>query len=281
MKFNLGCQLNYSVAASSTFIFNLSVVEKKHQRILQESLRIEPSMDYEEYVSPRMENRYLRVYVPQGDLQVSYQATVDLYYRDEDPSSIAENPPDKLPLETLHYLYPSRYCESDRLMRLAQNEFGNLIPDYSRVTAICNWIYDNVTYLSGSTNQHTSAYDTATERAGVCRDFAHLGIAFCRALNIPARFVTGYAYNLEPQDFHAYFEAYLGDRWYLFDPTRLAPCNGLIRIGIGRDAADVAFATIFGDVQMNYKDVFVEAVPDQDGKTPELPDYTNRAIALI
>lgn len=281
MKFKLGCQLNYSVAASSTFIFNLSVVEKKHQIILQESLQIEPSIDYEEYVSPRMENRYLRVYPPQGDLQVSYQATVDLFYRDEDPSSISEIPPDKLPLETLHYLYPSRYCESDRLMRLAQNEFGNLIPDYSRVTAICNWIYDNVTYLSGSTNQHTSAYDTVTERAGVCRDFAHLGIAFCRALNIPARFVTGYAYNLEPQDFHAYFEAYLGDRWYLFDPTRLAPCNGLIRIGIGRDAADVAFATIFGDVQMNYKDVFVEAVPDQDGKTPELPDYTNRAIALI
>lgn len=281
MKFKLGCQLNYSVAASSTFIFNLSVVEKKHQNILQESLQIEPSMDYEEYVSPRMENRYLRVHVPQGDLQVSYQATVDLYYRDEDPSLIPENPPDKLPLETLHYLYPSRYCESDRLMRLAQHEFGNLIPDYSRVTAICNWIYDNVTYLSGSTNQHTSAYDTATERAGVCRDFAHLGIAFCRALNIPARFVTGYAYNLEPQDFHAYFEAYLGDRWYLFDPTRLAPCNGLIRIGIGRDAADVAFATIFGNVQMDYKDVFVEAVPDQDGKTPELPDYTNRAIALI
>lgn len=281
MKFKVGCQLNYSVAANSTFIFNLSVIEKRHQKILQETLRIEPSLDYEEYVSPVMDNRYLRIQASPGDLQISYQATVDLFYRDEDPSSIPEIPPAELPLQTLHYLYPSRYCQSDRLMRLAQHEFGHLIPDYSRVTAICNWIYDNVTYLSGSTNQHTSAYDTATERAGVCRDFAHLGIAFCRALNIPARFVTGYAYNLEPQDFHAYFEAYLGDRWYLFDATRLAPCNGLIRIGIGRDAADVAFATMFGDVQMNYKDVFVEAVPEQDGKTPELPDYTNRAIALI
>ncbi|MFP5271230.1 transglutaminase-like domain-containing protein [Coleofasciculus sp.] len=281
MKFNLGCKLNYSVAASSTLIFNLSVVEKKYQKILQESLQIEPSMNYEEYVTPVMENRYLRINASPGDLQISYQATVDLSYQDEDPSSIAEIPPAKLPLENLHYLYPSRYCESDRLMRLAQHEFGDLIPDYSRVTAICNWIYDNVTYLSGSTNQHTSAYDTATERAGVCRDFAHLGIAFCRALNIPARFVTGYAYNLEPPDFHAYFEAYLGDRWYLFDPTRLAPCNGFIRIGIGRDAADVAFATIFGNVQMEYKDVFVEAVPDRDGKTPRLPDYTDRAIALI
>ncbi|MEQ9671226.1 transglutaminase-like domain-containing protein [Coleofasciculus sp. G2-EDA-02] len=281
MKFKLGCKLNYSVASSSTLILNISVVEKKHQKILQESLQIEPSMNYEEYVTPVMENRYLRINASPGDLQISYQATVDLSYQDEDPSSIEEIPPAKLPLENLHYLYPSRYCESDRLMRLAQHEFGDLIPDYSRVTAICNWIYDNVTYLSGSTNQHTSAYDTATERAGVCRDFAHLGIAFCRALNIPARFVTGYAYNLEPPDFHAYFEAYLGDRWYLFDPTRLAPCNGFIRIGIGRDAADVAFATIFGNVQMEYKDVFVEAVPDQDGKTPHLPDYTDRAIALI
>lgn len=281
MKFNLGCQLNYNVITSSTLIFNLSVVAKSHQKIVQERLRIEPALNYEEYVSPVMENRYVRIHAPQGNLQLSYDATVDLSYTEEDPSSIREIPPAKLPLEILHYLYPSRYCQSDRLMRLAQHEFGDLIPDYSRVTAICNWIYDNVTYLSGSTNQHTSAYDTATERAGVCRDFAHLGIAFCRALNIPARFVTGYAYHLEPQDFHAYFEAYLGNRWYLFDPTRLAPCNGLIRIGIGRDAADVAFATIFGNVQMEYKDVFVRAVPNQDGTIPNLPDYSSRAIALL
>jgi transglutaminase-like putative cysteine protease len=94
------------------------------------------------------------------------------------------------------------------------------------------------------------AFDTVTERVGVCRDFAHLGIAFCRALNIPARFAAGYAYQLNPPDFHAYFEAFLGDRWYLFDPTRLVAKDGLIRIGTGRDAADISFATIFGPVSM-------------------------------
>jgi len=131
------------------------------------------------------------------------------------------------------------------LVRLAQHEFGKLQHGFSRVTAICNWIRNNVEYLRGSTNPLTSAYDTATERAGVCRDFAHLAIAFCRALLIPARFVAGYAYALQQPDFHAYFEAYLDGAWYIFDPTRLAPQTGLIRIGTGHDAADTSFATIF------------------------------------
>lgn len=280
MKFNLGCKLNYSLSEASTFVFNISVARNNFQKVLQENIQIEPSLNYEEYISPLVDNRYLRLQAPTGKLQVSYQATVELCHVEEDASSIPEVPPAELPLDILHYLYPSRYCQSDRLMRLAQHEFGQLTPDYSRVTAICNWIYDNVTYLSGSTNQHTSAYDTATERAGVCRDFAHLGIAFCRALNIPARFVTGYAYQLEPPDFHAFFEAYLGDRWYLFDPTRLVPLNGLIRIGIGRDAADVAFATIFGPAQMEQMHLFVDYLSEGDSKASNQPTYTERAIAL-
>ncbi|MDZ4151946.1 transglutaminase family protein, partial [Methylicorpusculum sp.] len=110
---------------------------------------------------------------------------------------------------------------------------------------------------SGSSDSQTSAYDTATQRAGVCRDFAHLAIAFCRALNIPARFVSAYAYQLDPPDFHACFEAYLGNRWYLFDPTRRAPLDGIIRISTGRDAADVSFVTFFGAVQLNRMNISV------------------------
>ena len=102
-------------------------------------------------------------------------------------------------------------------------------------------------YLSGSTNAQTSAYDTVTEQAGVCRDFAHLGIALCRALTIPARYFTGYAYKLKPADFHACFEAYLGNQWVLFDATGLAPLNGMVKIATGRDAADAAVASIFGN----------------------------------
>ncbi|VXD22376.1 transglutaminase-like domain-containing protein [Planktothrix paucivesiculata] len=277
MKFKVGCQLEYEVRDYSTFIFNINVAKTRNQRILEESLKLDPNVYYEEYLNPVLGNRYLRINVSSGTLCLSYQAIVDVIYEETNPTTINEVPIAQLPLEILQYIYPSRYCQSDRLMRLAQSEFGYLVPDYSRITAICNWIYDNVIYLSGSSDQHTSAFDTVTERAGVCRDFAHLGIAFCRALNIPARFSSGYAYKLQPPDFHAYFEAYLGDRWYLFDATRLVPRNGLIKIGTGRDAADTAFATIFGDVEMTQMNVNVECletISDHDSS-----EYTTQAIS--
>jgi transglutaminase-like putative cysteine protease len=144
------------------------------------------------------------------------------------------------------FLYPSRYCQSDKLGRLAFSKFGQIKNPFEKVTAISEWIHQNVQYLSGTTNWQTSAYDTVAERAGVCRDFAHLGIALCRALNIPARYFAGYAHQLTRPDFHACFEAYIGRCWLLFDPTRLAPLNGLVRIATGRDAADASVATIFG-----------------------------------
>jgi transglutaminase-like putative cysteine protease len=279
MKFNVGCHLEYGIAQLSTLLFNISVVHNPYQKILQESLQLHPQLDFDEYVAPLSENRYVRVNALAGDLQISYRATVELSHFYTDPNTIPEIQPADLPIDVFYYLYPSRYCQSDRLMRLAACDFGNLEPGYSRVTAICNWIYDNVAYLSGSSDPQTSAYDTATERAGVCRDFAHLGIAFCRALNIPARFVTGYAYGLNPPDFHACFEAYLGHRWYLFDPTRLAPQNGFIRIGTGRDAADVSFATLFGAVQMQQMRLFAEHALDANTAS-EVPAPTTAAIAI-
>jgi len=134
------------------------------------------------------------------------------------------------------------------LFRLAHNLFGNIENPFEKVVTLANWINRNVEYRSGSTNSQTSAYDTVTQQAGVCRDFAHLGIALCRALTIPARYFTGYAYQLKPGDFHACFEAYIGDEWILFDATKLVPLNGLIKIATGRDAADTAIANIFGDI---------------------------------
>ena len=249
LKYELGCELNYNIGEPSTLIFNIGVVSNEYQTIVQEDLHCE-SVQIEEYITPIDRNRYLRINAPAGSLNISYRAIVETTHDYSDPSQIIEVDPANLPLDILHYLYPSRYCQSDVLFRLAEAEFGNLVPGYARVTAICNWIYARITYLSGSSDSFTSASDTVLERVGVCRDFAHLGIALCRALNIPARFVSGYAYGLNPPDFHAWFEAYLGDRWYLFDPTRLSPQNGLVRVGTGRDAADAAFATIFGAVQM-------------------------------
>ncbi|MGL5194523.1 MAG: transglutaminase-like domain-containing protein [Chroococcales cyanobacterium] len=279
MKFKLGCTLNYNVESLSTFVFNIRVVETACQKILTEQLIIDPDIRIDEYVTPIVENRYFRVNVPGGtNLNVFYQATVEMTHFYGDANTIFEVAPADLPVETFHYLYPSRYCESDRLSNLALSEFGDLTTGYSRVTAICNWIYEKVIYEYGTSNPHTSAFDTATERIGVCRDFAHLAIAFCRALNIPARCVAGYAYGLQPPDFHACFEAYLGGRWYLFDATRLAPQNGIIRIGTGRDASDVAFATIFGDIYLNKMDIFIEQIPDKNSS--EVPGLTTEAISI-
>ncbi|MBD2579892.1 transglutaminase family protein [Oscillatoria sp. FACHB-1406] len=274
-RLEVSSKLSYNLPTECTFIFNISVVRNEHQIVLEEDLNFDPAIASEEYIAADTGTRYLRLIAPPGEFKISYRALVDVCYLEEDPNAIAEIPPGKLPLETMQYLWPSRYCQSDRLFRLAQEEFGHLLPGYSKVTAICNWIYDNVVYLSGSTDSQTSACDTLLERAGVCRDFAHLGIALCRAFNIPARFAAGYSYNLQPPDFHAYFEAYLGDRWYIFDPTRLAPRAGFVRIGTGRDAADASFATIFGPAQMTMMKLAVDSV----GESP--PERTERAISQM
>ncbi|MBD2185225.1 transglutaminase family protein [Planktothrix sp. FACHB-1355] len=275
MKFYLGCLLRYTINTPSTLVFNIHVVNSNYQRISHEKLNLQPGVKFEEYIAPVSGNRYVRVNAPVGTLEVNYEATVELSDFSADPNTIPEVTIADLPMETLQYLYPSRYCQSDRLMGLVQSEFGELEPGYSRVSAICDWIYNKVTYISGSSNSETSAYDTAMQRTGVCRDFAHLGVAFCRALNIPARFVSAYAYGLNPPDFHACFEAYLGDRWYLFDATRLVPLNSIIRIGKGLDAADVAFATLFGSVQMAEMKLFVE--PSQ---VEQLDKASTEAMAI-
>lgn len=270
--YHCGCELDYKIINESTFIFNIAVANSKSQNIICENLSLTPQLNSETIVFTPLGNRYLKINVPPGEFKLKYQTQVEVIYADTNPDDIIEVMPRDLPIDILQYINPSRYCESDRLFRFAQSEFGSLESGYSKVTMICNWIYDHVTYLSGSTDSQTSAFNTVTERAGVCRDFAHLGVALCRALGIPARFATGYAYHLIPPDFHAFFEAYLGGRWYIFDATRLVPLEGLIRIGTGRDAADVAFATIFGGVEMTQIQINVDTF---DANKP-LP--TTRAI---
>jgi transglutaminase-like putative cysteine protease len=199
-------------------------------------------------------------------LAVRYEATVDIAHHTETPSHLAEVPIALLPPEVLPYIYPSRYCQSDRLHKFAIREFGHLRQGYSRVQAIQDWVRHRTKFLSGSSNSSTSAADTVIEQVGVCRDFAHLMIALCRAVNIPARFVTGIDYGadpaLGPTDFHAYVEVFLGDRWYLFEPTGVSPPMGLVRLGTGRDAADVSFATMFGAIKSSPPVIVIEAIND-------------------
>jgi transglutaminase-like putative cysteine protease len=275
MRFSVGCEVSYDVEDAATLIFNVQAKQGGHQRIVTETLTISPEIASEEKTSSETGNRYLRLIAPQGLVTVRYTAEIDLDPVHQQPEMVEEVPVAKLPLETLPYLNPSRYCPSDELARFAMREFGDIAPGFGRVTEICNWINREVDYLSGTSDTTTTAADTFATRAGVCRDFAHLGITFCRALGIPARFVSCYAWQLEPQDFHAVFEAYLGDRWYLFDATRMAALDGMMRIGCGRDAADTAFATIYGRVFSHPIKVWSEAL---DGDNTQL--WTTDAISV-
>ena len=249
MKIEISSHLKYVVNPPGTLILNVHALRTQKQAVLEETLLIEPYIKAEELTSEYGENRLIRLEVlEEKEISISYKAVVDNYYVETDHTNQATSSVAQLPTSVFPYLYPSRYCQSDKLYRFANSKFGDIDNPYLKVLTLTDWIYDNVEYLSGSTNSETSAYDTATELAGVCRDFAHLGIALCRALTIPARYFTGYAYKLVPQDFHACFEAYLGNEWVLFDATKLVPLNSLVKIATGRDAADSSFANLFGNI---------------------------------
>lgn len=278
MRFSLGCTLAYEVGQPTPFVFNVEAAGCDRQRVASESLTFSPSAQPDRFQMPETGNRYARVIAQPGPLTLEYRAEVDLDPLIEDPAGIKEIGPGRLPLDTIPHINPSRFCQADKLHRFAEREFGGLPPGHGRVTAICNWIHDNVDYVSGSTDELTSAFDIVTERSGVCRDFAHLSIALCRALGIPSRYVSAYAWQLDPPDFHAVMECFLegpsGMRWYLFDATRKAALDGLVRIGIGRDAADVPFSAPFAPFKAEKPKVWIE------GQGPTDPGMTVRAISL-
>ena len=267
VRIELELELKYEVAQhGADFIFNIHAAHTASQTLASETLRISQRIPPAMYTDPVTGNRYLRLRAMPGPLTVSYAATVDLVHHRAEPADVPEVPIHRIPPQVLGYIYPSRYCESDRLLTLVLGEFGRLPHGYLRVQAIRDWVRDHVAFRSRSSSATTSAIDTLVDRVGVCRDFAHLMIAMCRALNIPARFTTGTDYGadpvLGPPDFHAYVEVWLGDRWYMFDPSGTAIPMGFVRFGTGRDAADVAFATIFGGVQSEPPLVRCTAVQD-------------------
>ena len=270
MKFKLGCTLAYEAYDRALFFFNVEAVGNESQTVIEERLEIDPPQTIETYVMPETGNRCLRFETGPGPVTLRYEAIIDHHPLRLDATDIAETDAAVLPPRVLPYLIPSRYCEADRLAHLATIEFGAMKRGHDRVTGICNWVYGQLGYISGSSDLHTSTLDTLVDRAGVCRDFAHLGIALCRALGIPARYVSVYAWRLRPPDFHAVFEAYLGGRWYLFDPTRQAAIEGLVRIGVGRDAAEVAFANFIGPVEPGDMKVFIEPVEPPDWYVPTI-----------
>jgi transglutaminase-like putative cysteine protease len=267
IRIALQIDLNYEIdGAGADFVFNIHAAHTPSQSISAESLKLNQDVPQRLHTAPVTGNRYLYVHAGPGDLKLSYSATVDLAHHFAEPAQIAEVPIRDLPPEVIGYIYPSRYCQSDRLLKLANQEFGRIEPGYGRVLAIQDWVKRWVSFTLHSSNSNTSAVDTLIEKIGVCRDFAHLMIALCRALNIPARFATGTDYGadptLGPSDFQAYVEVYLGFRWYIFDPSGTGIPMGFVRFGTGRDAADVAFATIFGGVRAHAALIRALAIED-------------------
>ena len=256
--FHVDCELQYEVAQQTLFLLNIAVPSSDSQNVCAESVITIPELPVEQLQAPGSLNRLLRVNAPPGSLHIRYLANVDVH-RAAPNWAAREVPVSELPADVVPYLVATRYCESDVLYPVACRKFGQTPPGYQRVQGICEWIRGNVDYMVGTSHPLSSARDALATNAGVCRDFAHIAIAFCRALNIPARFVTGYAkYADPPPDFHAVFEAYLDGEWYLFDPTELSPMADLVRIGTGRDASEVAFATFFGAARLRYLSPLVE-----------------------
>jgi transglutaminase-like putative cysteine protease len=270
------------VGPGGDFVFNIHAAHTERQHVLSESLSLSQNVPTRVDTDPVTLNRTLRVSALPGPLRVAYSATVELAHHVATPALIPEVPVSQVPTEVLRFIYPSRYCPSDRLLRLAMREFGSMPPGYLRVQAVRDWVRQHVSFTQNTSNSNTSAVDTLLDTVGVCRDFAHLMIALCRALNIPARFTTGIDYGadpvLGPTDFHAYVEVYLGERWYIFDPSGTAIPMGFVRFGTGRDAADVAFATIFGTVQSQAPRISIEVLPGADGQL-RMPWHTTDALS--
>ncbi len=278
--FDVDCELRYELAGPADFLFQVHALDGVDQSVLDESFTAAPERPVHIFEDPNVGHRFARLQAEAGPLCVHYRARVKRtpLARDADAPEMAIA---ELPDTLLHNLMPTRYCESDLLSRAALKMFGDLPRGYARVQAIADWVHDHIDYQIGTSDATTTACDVFRQRAGVCRDFAHLAVSFCRALNIPARLVVGYAsFEEPPPDFHAVFEAWLGGQWISFDPTRLSPVDDLVRIAMGRDAKDVAFATIFGPAAMTSMQPLVSpADPGPEAASGPLPQSRDPALA--
>ena len=253
MEIQVSCKLRYVVSAPTAFVFLIEAAKADAQVITRETLTLPPGAMWDTYCEPVTFNRRFRTVLGPGPVEIDYSATAEVDATAFDPTQVYEFDFINLPLDVIEYISPSRYCPSDTFTDFAHAQFGGLPRGHTRVTAICDWIFNNITYQSGSTGPATTAAEVFHAQRGVCRDFAHLGITLCRASGIPARYASVYADRLNPQDFHAVFQAYLngphGGEWFSFDATRMSSVDSLVRIAAGRDAADVAFAWPQGEVQ--------------------------------
>ncbi len=253
----VGCEFRFNMPSAVPSVIQVyarpnPLTPPDSQRVIQETWKSDPFFATRQYYDS-FGNRVVRTILPAGEISFSYDAHVEV---DSAPDPILPDLPqhsiDELPDDVLVYTLPSRYCLSDELSNWIWDQFGDTSPGWPRVQAMCDWLHQNIEYRGGSSNPDTNAREALEQRAGICRDFAHMGITFCRAMNIPARYVFGYLPDIEavipanPMDFHAWFEVYLGGAWRTFDARHNTPRIGRIPIARGRDAVDCAMITTYG-----------------------------------
>lgn len=258
MKLAIHASLDYQFPQLCDVLLQMEAAVLPEQTVEQAHIETSPTEHFARVAGHDTigERIWLRM---QGQFTVDYTATVSVERLCADLSTLDAVPPHQLPGETVEYLLPSRYCRSDELQNLIEDEFGELAGG-ARIMAIHDWIKKHIAYVPGSSGPATGAFETYIARQGVCRDFAHLMIALVRASAIPARFASVYAPDVTPPDFHAVAEVFLDGAWYLIDPTGMADAADMAKIGVGRDAADVSFLTSYGPALINSQMVEVTRI---------------------
>ena len=275
LRVRVGFELRYALEYPTPMLFVVEPQDRPFQQVIEARRRVlpEPAPGRMHSYTDLFGNRVWRLLAAPGPLLVSHDAVLDVVpHPDPDVRHLPKHPVEALPDHALHYLLPSRYADSDRLAAEAWDRFGSF-GGGEQVQAVCDHLHASLPYRAGS-DSGTSATEAYRAGAAVCRDFAHLGVAFCRALNVPARYACGYLGDIDvppderPMDFHAWFEAYLGGEWRTFDARHNTPRAGRVLIATGRDAADVAFATTFGDAPLLSMRVWADETGPHAGLPP-------------
>lgn len=258
MILNIGCNITVEAQGPVPLSLILQPQSGAGQKVLSSQVTMTPPAYLHDFTDG-FGNHCQRTLLQQGTTTFTFLGTVEVSDIMDISYGAPLTPVQDLPDEVLQYLLPSRYCQSDLFTENAASYTGNALMGYNQVDAIRQWIHDHVTYQYGASNESTSAVDTNRDLSGVCRDFAHLGIAITRALGIPARMVFGYLHGLDPMDLHAWFEAFVGGRWYTFDATQDGPRGNRVVIAYGRDAADIAQMSQYGPMEISAQNVWVNA----------------------
>lgn len=263
MRLHATCQMTVTASSDCPVVAMLRPRSGDAQWMVSERYELHPWVPTTEYVDS-FGNLCQRMKIPQGEMRIEVEMIMEAEAAIAVAPSAGAVPVEDLPFDALQYLLQSRYCPSDKMGERAEQIAGDAVPGYAQVEAIRSWIHTNLEYRYGVSDGSTDALDTLDDGAGVCRDFSHVGIALCRALHIPARLVVGFLHELDPMDMHAWFEAFVGGRWYTFDATQDQPRGGRIVVAYGRDAADVAFLSNYGPLEMGDMKVTVEEIESSE-----------------